>query len=318
MVLLAKATFWHRVWLALAGGTGTRQSCCMRLALLTALTMIAFAGNSLLNRFAVADAGMDPTSFALIRVLAGAATLLILLGARGVGRGAFGVPLIGPAALPGVAGLSLYLAGFSQAYMGLGAGVGALILFGTVQITMFAGAVIRGQTLLPRRLVGAGVAFLGLLVLLWPASAPLSALPVLAMVAAGIGWGIYSLAGSADPLAGTTVNFVLASPVMALVWWGMGAAPVLSPGVGLAILSGAVTSGLGYALWYAILPGLGAQRAAVAQLTVPVIAAAGGAVLLAEGMGWRFVLAAVLVLGGVGLSSLSGAAKVKNQLPEKI
>ena len=278
----------------------------MRLFLLTALTMLAFAGNSLLNRFAVADAAMAPTSFALVRVLAGAGILVLLLAVRHARTGVGMMPHINGNAVGGVIGLTTYLAGFSLAYLELGAGPGALILFGCVQITMFAGAVMRGQRLALRRVLGAGVAFAGLLTLLWPGATPLPLLAAMAMVAAGIGWGIYSLAGSTrtDPLAGTAVNFVLAAPVMALIWWGMGAAPLGGLGLGAAIASGAITSGLGYALWYAVIPGLGAQRAAVAQLCVPVIAAAGGALWLGEGVGWRFGLASVLVLGGVALASL--------------
>ena len=284
----------------------------MRLFLFTTLTMLAFAGNSLLNRFAVAEAAMDPASFALLRVLAGAAVLAVLVGLRNARAGRALLPPVSRAALPGVIGLSTYLAGFSLAYLGLGAGAGALILFGTVQITMFAGAVLRGQVLAPLRLLGAGIAFAGLLTLLWPGADPLALTPTIAMVSAGVGWGIYSLAGgnSADALAGTSVNFVLAAPVMALVWWATGAAPLGGPGLALAVLSGAVTSGLGYALWYSVLPPLGAQRAAVAQLSVPLIAAAGGLVWLGEVVGLTFVLASALVLGGVGLASLSGEAKI--------
>ena len=285
------------------------QHPAMRLAFLTALTMLAFAGNSLLNRFAVAGAAMDPASFAFVRVLAGAAMLAILLGWRNRCAGQPLVPRVTRSVLPGVIGLTTYLAGFSLAYLQLDAGPGALILFGAVQITMFAGAVLQGQTLSPLRLLGAGIAFAGLLILLWPSAVPLPFWSTLAMVAAGIGWGVYSLAGGgkADALAKTALNFTLAVPVMLFLWWLMGSAPLQGPGFGFAVVSGAVTSGLGYALWYAVLPDLGAQRAAVAQLTVPVIAAAGGAIWLTEGVGWRFVLACVLVLGGIALASLQPA-----------
>ncbi len=283
----------------------------MRLFLLTAATMTAFAGNSLLNRFGVVGAGMDAASFALIRVLAGAVVLALLLALRNTRRGGGIWPPANLAAVPGVLGLVVYLAGFSVAYTGLGAGTGALILFGTVQITMFGAAVLRRQPVAPLRILGAGVAFAGLLILLWPGPNPVSTSAAMAMIAAGLGWGVYSLAGgaSADALAGTAVNFVLAVPLMLLFWAAMGAAPLPGAGFWLAVLSGAVTSGLGYALWYAVLPALGLQRAAVAQLTVPVIAAMGGAIWLGEGVGWRFVLAGALVLGGVALASLSGRAK---------
>jgi drug/metabolite transporter (DMT)-like permease len=280
----------------------------MRLTLLTALTMVAFAGNSLLNRLAVGGGTMDPASFALIRVLAGAAVLGVILAFRRPAER----PAITLGILPGVLGLSVYLAGFSLAYLALGAGVGALILFGTVQVTMFAGNALRGQSLRAAQLAGALIAFGGLLVLLWPTAAtPFALGPVLAMIAAGIGWGVYSLAGSgaADPIARTALNFVLAAPVMFCIWWLTGMAPLGGPGLGFAILSGAVTSGLGYALWYAILPTLGTGRAAVAQLTVPLIAMMGGAVLLNETIGLRFAAACVLVLGGVALASLRWPGK---------
>lgn len=288
----------------------------MRLFLLTAATMIAFAGNALLNRFGVAGAGMDAASFALIRVLAGAIVLAMLVAVRKGRRGGGLLPRVGLAAVPGVAGLVAYLAGFSVAYTGLGAGPGALILFGTVQITMFGAAVLRGEQVGRMRVIGAGVAFAGLVMVLWPGATPVSPGAAVAMGVAGVGWGIYSLAGagSADASGSTAVNFVLALPLMLLFWLAMGAAPVVGPGLWLAVVSGAVTSGLGYALWYAVLPALGTQRAAVAQLTVPVIAAAGGAIWLGEGVGWRFVLAAGLVLGGVAVASLSGRGKGQQTL----
>jgi drug/metabolite transporter (DMT)-like permease len=283
-----------------------RHGAGMRLILLTTLTMAAFAGNSVLNRLAVGQDGLNPASFALIRVGAGAATLILLLVLRD------GLRLrprlrLAAGSLPGITGLSIYLAAFSVAYTGLTAGAGALILFGTVQITMFAGAVLSGKALAPLRVAGAGVAFLGLLALLWPGAAASVALgPAFAMALAGVGWGVYSLAGgrNTDALAGTALNFVGALPVIALFWLATGAAPLTGPGVWLAAISGAVTSGLGYALWYHILPALGTQRAAVAQLTVPVLAAAGGAALLGEGLGLRFAVASLLVLGGVGMASL--------------
>lgn len=271
----------------------------MRLLSLTALVMVAFAANSVLNRMAVGEGSIDAASFAAIRLAAGAAVLVALLAWRD-GRIAWG----GTAA--GVAGLLVYLFGFSLAYGRLDAGTGALVLFGTVQVVMFAGAWQSGEGVPPRRIAGAALALGGLAVLLAPQGA--GGLPAFAaMAAAGIGWGIYSLAGrgTRDALAATAGNFALALPVGLLAAWALGAAPQDASGTGiaLALLSGAVTSGLGYALWYRILPRLGAGRAGVAQLTVPLIAAAGGATLIGEGVGLAFALAAVLVLGGVALAS---------------
>jgi drug/metabolite transporter (DMT)-like permease len=263
-----------------------------------------------LNRQAVGVVGMDPASFAFIRVVAGATVLMALVALRNP-RLAFRLRPSGMEGMASVIGLSVYLAGFSFAYLALDAGMGALILFGTVQITMFAGAVWRGQSLGSQRLIGAIIAFAGLLVLLWPGSVTFPPVAALAMVAAGVGWGAFSLGGIGvtDALGRTAQAFLLSVPLMALVWWAVGSAPLIVPGLWLAIVSGAVTSGLGYALWYAILPKLQAQRAAVAQLTVPVIAAVSGAVWLNEFVDLRFIFASLLVLAGVALASLTPQSK---------
>ncbi|MDO9640187.1 MAG: DMT family transporter [Pseudotabrizicola sp.] len=267
----------------------------------TALAMLAFAANSVLNRMAVGGGGMDPLAFAAVRVVAGAVVLAALVGVRGgvVWQGARGRGA-------GVFGLVVYLVGFSMAYLALGAGVGALILFGSVQVTMFGGALLSGEAVPGRRWLGAGLAFAGLVWLVAPGGAEVPLAGALAMGCAGFGWGVYSLAGrgATDALAATAWNFVLAVPVMlgiALVWGGM---RMEAQGIWLAVLSGAVTSGLGYALWYAVLPALGAARAAVAQLTVPVLAALGGAAVMGEGVGWRFWAATAVILGGVAIASV--------------
>jgi drug/metabolite transporter (DMT)-like permease len=275
----------------------------MRLFLLTLVTMIAFAANSVLNRAAVGPGLIDPVAFAVVRLCAGAAMLGAVLALRRVTRG--GAVWAGwPGRVPGALALLLYLFGFSLAYGALDAGAGALILFGMVQITMFAGAVLTGEAVPARRWIGAALAFAGLLYLLAPGSAP-SGHPWEAamMAAAGVGWGLYSLSarGARDPLAATGGNFLLAVPValilMLVLPQGGAAAPA---GIALAVASGALTSGLGYALWYSVLPVLGPSRGAVAQLTVPVFAVAGGMAFLGEALTLRFALAAVMVLGGVG------------------
>lgn len=268
----------------------------MRLFLLTALTMIAFAANSVLNRMALADGSGDAIAFAAIRALSGAGMLALLIGVR---RGLPKKPDWRQALW-----LMVYLYGFSIAYLSLGSGIGALILFGMVQITMFAGAILARDPLPRRRIIGAAMAFGGLVLLLWPTesfSLPLTAAGFMAL--AGIGWGLYSLGGRSvkDPLGQTALNFALGAPVALLIM--VLRSPEMSGQVlGLAILSGAVTSGLGYALWYQIMPRLGATRAAVAQLTVPLIAMAGGMALLGEALTPQFVVTTVLVPGGVGLS----------------
>lgn len=272
----------------------------MRLFLLTALTMLAFAANSVLNRWAVGPGHIGAVEFAVIRLLAGAGMLAALVLWQ---RGGLAWPGR-KGRVAGVAGLSAYLIGFSLAYRGLDAGTGALVLFGTVQVTMFAGALLSGEAVPARRWAGAGLALGGLAIIAAPATAGM--LPLALMAGAGLGWGVYSLAGrgAVDPLAATAWNFLLSVPLVVPFGLLAGVAAPDAVGVALAVVSGAVTSGLGYALWYAVLPRLGAARAAVAQLTVPVIAALGGAVLLAEVPDLRFWLAAALVLGGVALASL--------------
>lgn len=283
----------------------------MRLLALTALTMIAFAANSVLNRMAVGQGLIGPLAFAMLRLGSGALMLAgLILWRRIGGRGALWPGTSGR--LTGVLSLILYLFGFSLAYGALDAGTGALILFAMVQITMFAGALIAGEPVPARRWLGAGLAFAGLVWLMVPgAGGQVGLLPAGLMAAAGVGWGFYSLSarGLADPLGATAWNFILALPVAGLVMTALPADPagqgIAAVGVLLAVLSGAVTSALGYALWYAILPALGATRAAVAQLTAPVIAALGGVILLGEPVSLRLALASTLVLGGVALASIA-------------
>lgn len=271
----------------------------MRLFLLTGLTMLAFAANSILNRMAISEGWMGAELFALVRVTSGALVLGLLLRGRG---------LWGPVSLWGVAGLAAYLIGFSQAYNGLEAGLGALILFGMVQVTMFGGALRRGEPIPPLRWCGMVLAFGGLAYVLLqglPAGGR-SQVGVAFMTLAGLGWGLYSLVGqrATEPLVATARSFLWAMPLVGLSTLGS-SYEAATLGIGLAILSGAVTSGLGYALWYAILPALGAARGAVAQLTVPVIAIAAGALLLGELPGISFLIGATVVLAGVALSALA-------------
>lgn len=273
----------------------------MRLAILTAATMIAFAANSVLNRLAVGGAAIDPGSFSVIRVLSGAVMLTALAAARGRM-----LPLMSRRRIVGAGSLALYMIGFSVAYLTLDAGLGALILFGVVQITMFAFAAMVGHRAVPLQIAGAAVAFAGLVWVLWPAGAAFAD-PVGAgfMAAAGFGWALYTLSGRAelDALAATAANFCLALPVTVLAPLIVGQPLVLSArGAGLAILSGAVTSGLGYALWYEIVPRLSPQAAATVQLSVPVIALVAGVLMLGESAGIRILLGAAVVIGGIALA----------------
>ena len=280
----------------------------MRVFVLTVVTMVAFAANSVLNRVAIVDGGMDATVFGAIRLVAGAVMLaaLVVVQRKGFALG-------GPVRAIGVASLLTYIFGFSLAYQALDAGIGALVLFGVVQVTMFLVAVLRGEDVPSRRFLGAGIAAVGLVWLLWPSETlqlPLGS--VVAMAVSGVGWGVYSLAGQGakDATQSTAMNFILAAPFGLLALLFVTDMGVITPlGIIMAVISGAVTSGLGYALWYAVLPSLGASRAAVAQLTVPVIAMAGGMLFLSEALTLRFVLSSVLVLGGVWVSTSGGKRK---------
>ncbi len=278
----------------------------MRLTFIIILTMIAFAANSLLNRAAIEGGWIDPAEFAAIRVLAGAVTLCLILMLRRTP-----LPLLGPGRLAGVAGLSVYMIGFSAAYTTLDAGLGALILFGTVQIGMFSWSALRGVPPTRYALLGAGIAFAGLCLALWPGPGGVAE-PVGAafMVLAGLGWAAYTLAGrgASDALAATAANFVWTVPAMALLL--IGASFELSlEGVALAVIAGAVTSGLGYTLWYTVLPQISTELAAILQLSVPMIALAGGALFLGERPGAIILLAALLVIGGIALAISKSGSK---------
>lgn len=272
----------------------------MRLFLYTALTMMLFATNSLLNRAAVAEGLIGPGAFALIRLASGAAVLAILMWWR---QGRFWrLDEVGWAS---VGALVLYVIGFSFAYVSLGAGLGTLVLFGCVQVTMFAGAVTQGERPAPRRWAGAGLAFAGLIWLVSPAGVAPAPGGVVLMVAAGFGWGVYSLIGNrvTEPLSATAGNFLLAAPFGLAAVLIVPAETATQPlGIIYGLLSGMGASGLGYALWYSVLPRIDASEAAVAQLSVPVIAVVGGALFLGEAVTSRLILAACVVLAGVALA----------------
>ena len=280
-----------------------RYAVDMRLFLLTALTMCAFAANSILNRLAIDSGAGDPAGFAVVRVLSGALVLSLLVWFR-----AGQLPLRNPRRIAGAGALAVYMIGFSIAYLTLDAGLGALILFGVVQITMFAVTAVTGSAPTTRQIAGAMIALAGLAYVLWPVGAvQVDPTGALLMTAAGIGWAAYSLVGRSEPdaLAGTAANFVVALPLTALVLIVSGGEwRMTGVGYGLAIISGAVTSGMGYALWYRVLPQLAPTTAAVVQLSVPIIAILGGVLLLGEVASLRLVLGAALVLGGIALAVL--------------
>jgi len=268
-----------------------------RTLLLTALAMLAFAGNSLLCRLALRDTAIDAASFTGVRLLAGALTLWLLL-RLGSGPGRAG------GSWSGAVALFVYAAGFSFAYLQLDAGVGALLLFGAVQLGMLLYGLSRGERFGPWASLGLLLALAGLVTLLLPgANAPAPGSAAL-MLLAGLAWAVYSLLGrgSADPLAATAGNFLRAVPLALLLGLLLLAQREPDPqGLAYALLSGALTSGLGYAVWYSALRGLGALQAATVQLSVPILAALAGALLLGEALTLRLTLAALAVLGGIAL-----------------
>lgn len=275
-----------------------REGGAARTALLIVFAMLAFAGNSLLCRVALRDTSIDAASFTSIRLASGALVLWVLLRSRGKQPLAAG-------SWPMAAMLFAYAVCFSFAYRDLTAATGALLLFGAVQLTMTGYGLFKGERLVGLRLVGVLVAIAGLVWLLLPG---LAAPPVVAaglMLVAGLAWGVYSLLGrgAGDATAATGGNFIRAVPFAAVL--SLAAASQSSPdttGLMYAVASGAVTSGLGYVLWYAALPALTATSAATIQLCVPAIAALGGAVLLAEPITARLLIASAAILGGIALT----------------
>jgi drug/metabolite transporter (DMT)-like permease len=264
---------------------------------LTAIAMCAFAANSLLCRAALVE-GTDAASFTFVRIASGGAMLWLLLALAGKARGSYGNWRAAFA-------LFAYAAGFSLAYRTLPAGTGALLLFGAVQVTMIGAGLWRGERFSKWQTVGFVLALAGLGWLLAPGVAAPPILGASLMLAAGVAWGFYSLLGrgAASPLAATAGNFLRAVP-MSLAMLAAAAPFSLNmslAGLLLAILSGAAASGLGYALWYAALPGLTAAQGATVQLSAPVLAAFGGTLLLGETPSLRLVAASALVLGGVAL-----------------
>lgn len=263
----------------------------------TVFALLAFAGNALLCRAALHTTAIDAVSFTALRLAAGAAMLRIVMRGGGVGG-----------SWASAVALFVYAAAFSYAYDGLTAATGALILFVAVQITMIAHGLWSGERLAPRQQLGCVLAIGGLIYLSLPGLArpPLEA--ALLMVISGVAWGVYSLRGRAsrDPGGDTAGNFLRTMPMTAflmLVCW-----PSLSldtAGAGYAVVSGAIGSGLAYIFWYRALPQLPATIASAVQLAVPILAAAGGIVLLGESLTMRLLIASVAMLGGLSLVLLN-------------
>jgi drug/metabolite transporter (DMT)-like permease len=266
----------------------------------TGLALLAFAANSVLCRLALGRASIDAASFSTLRLVSGAVALMLIVA---VSRKQSPLDLRGNWASAAL--LFLYAVPFSFAYVSLSTGTGALILFGAVQATMILAGLGSGERPHYLEWAGLSLALFGLVYLVFPGLTAPSPTGSALMTVAGISWGVYSLRGRGvmDPLAETTSSFVCSLPLVAGVSVvALRDLHVSGQGVLLAILSGALASGVGYVVWYAALGGLTATRAATVQLSVPILAAAGGVIFLSETVSMRLVLAAGMILGGVGLA----------------
>ncbi|MDQ3340871.1 MAG: DMT family transporter [Myxococcota bacterium] len=274
---------------------------------LVLLALIGFAANSLLCRAALGAGSIDAASFTAIRIASGALILIVLSRGKRAGSWASAFALFA------------YAAAFSFAYLRLVTATGALILFATVQATMIGVGVARGERPTLFEWLGFAIAIAGLVVLVLPGLASPDPIGAVLMAIAGASWGIYSLRGrgATNPLAVTADNFLRAVPMAALLllaipFTGGSAEP---RGIALAIASGAIASGIGYTLWYAALPSLAAVRAAIVQLSVPVLAAASGALVLHETVTLRLAVATGLIIGGIALALLAKRQRIQVAAP---
>jgi len=268
-----------------------------RTVVLTALALLAFAANSLLCRMALRETAIDPAMFTVLRLCSGALALWLLLVVRGT-------PARSAGSWHAALALFAYAALFSFAYVALSTGLGALLLFGSVQASMIAYGFVRGERFSALQSAGFTLAVLGLVALLLPGSTAPSPVAALLMIGAGSAWGAYSLLGrnAAEPISATASNFMRTLPMVAAL--GLLALPWLrwdELGAIYALLSGAVTSGFGYVIWYTALRGLNSTKAATVQLATPVLAAVMGLFVLTEPLTPRFLLAAAAVLGGIAI-----------------
>ena len=268
--------------------------------LLTALALLAFAFNSVLGRMGLEDGSTDPASFTAVRLTAGSGMLLLLVrlsrkdGAGPRGRGSWRGGLM----------LFTYAACFSYAYVSVATGTGAVILFGAVQLTIILASLVSGHRLHWREWVGVIIAFGGFVYLMLPGLDAPDAMGFVLMTLSGIAWGFYTLngRGSISPLTDTAFNFTRSLPMAAallLAVWLLSQPQLSQRSFLLALASGAITSGIGYAIWYRVLPSLSPSLAAVLQLLVPVLASVGGVVLVQEPLTGRLIISGLLILGGI-------------------
>lgn len=271
------------------------------------IAMLAFAANSVLCRLALAEQQIDPMSFSLIRVCSGAAVLLLLY--------IFSVQKAKIQwNIKNGFSLALYIVAFSMAYLHIDAGVGALLLFGTVQLSMVGYGLCHGEKINIQRGAGLGIAILGIFILLLPGATAPNLVYVAIMVLSGIGWAMYSIAGKnmQNPLASTLANFVMAIPFVLLAYVAFYTQSFAKPqGVLLAVLSGGLASSGAYVLWYAIVKHIDRVTASTVQLSVPCLAILGGSLFIGETIGLRIVLSTMIVLLGIFLVIYTGKHSVK-------
>ncbi len=263
----------------------------------TGLALIAFAANSILCRLALGNEGIDASSFTIIRLLSGTVVLLVIIGTTSKMTGSSTKGSWTASFM-----LFLYAITFSYAYISLDTGTGALILFGSVQITMILLSLISGTRLHFTEWAGVTIAFTGFVYLILPGVTAPSTIGFLLMTVSGIAWGIYTLKGrdSKSPLMDTAFNFLRTTPLVILLALAtITNSNYSSEGILLALLSGGITSGIGYTIWYIALGSLSSTQAAVLQLSVPVIAALGGVIFVSEAITFRLTISATLVLCGI-------------------
>lgn len=282
----------------------------LKTSLLTGLALIAFAANSVLCRLALGTGAIDASSFTVVRLLSGAIALFIILNIKGANKG-----ISSKGSWKASFSLFLYAVTFSYAYLSVDTGTGALILFGAVQITMILLTLISGTRLHISEWFGVMVAFAGFVYLTLPSISTPSVNGFIFMTVSGISWGIYTLIGRAseNPLMDTTYNFLKTTPfVILLAAFTLQSMSLSLEGIVFALLSGGITSGVGYTIWYIALRGLSSTQAAVIQLSVPVIAAIGGVIFVSEAVTARLAISVAIVLGGILMVVLGRYYSVAN------
>lgn len=275
----------------------------MHIGIVTSFTLIAFAANSVLCRMALGGNLIDPVSFTTLRLVSGAAALAIISRAAPEAK----TPKDASGAWASGFALFAYAIAFSLAYVSISAGTGALLLFGSVQVTMIGAALKSGENPGSAQWAGSAAAIGGLTYLVLPGLSAPDPIGALLMCSAGIAWGAYSVRGKgiSAPVSMTARNFLRSAP-MALIASAvaLSSAHLTPVGILLALISGVITSGLGYILWYKALRGLTTTQAAVTQLLVPILAALGGVAFLSERISVRLIVASALIVGGVAVAVL--------------